>query len=173
MSVIARYDAPLDKMTKTITTIVLILALVSISIGIYAIYKEVSHYRAFFSLLIVLIGFSLFVLPYLFSPLEFMITTSGIVIKRLLRNINLPFSDIISMKRISKDIVITARLWGSGGLYGFIGLFYVKDLGKTWMYVTSRDKMVLIETIRGKKFIISPSDPDSFVEKAKQFLRSK
>jgi hypothetical protein len=62
-----------------------------------------------------------------------------------------------------------ARLGGSGGLYGYFGLFHIAGIGKTWMYVTNKDRVVYIQT-KEKQYAISPDNPDDFLLSLKQHL---
>lgn len=115
--------------------------------------------------------FLIVVLPYLLSPRGFILTANGVLIKRHLRSILIPYSEITAFRRASwtwRGI----RLWASGGLYGFFGLFHIQKLGRVQMYVTDRGKMILMETRQGKKYIISPSSPQEFLEKLKSLSSS-
>jgi hypothetical protein len=55
-----------------------------------------------------------------------------------------------------------ARLGGSGGLYGYFGLFHIAGIGKVWMYVTNKDRIILIKT-KEKQNAISPNNIDDFL----------
>lgn len=99
---------------------------------------------------------------YAFSPRGFELTPSGIVIRRLARSFEIPYEEIVEVERIEwtwKGI----RLWASGGLHGFFGLFQLRGIGRVWMYVTNRHKVVLVRTRRGVQYAISPEDPDAFL----------
>ena len=99
---------------------------------------------------------------YAFSPRGFDLTPSGIVVRRLARSFEIPYEEIAEVERVEwtwKGI----RLCASGGLYGFFGLFQLRGIGRVWMYVTNRHKVVLIRTRRGVQYAISPEDPDAFL----------
>lgn len=111
---------------------------------------------------------SIMVVPFLFSPKGFYVTPQGVVVKRVLRSFLIPHAEIKRVERVSwtwRGI----RLRASGGLYGYFGLFWLSELGRVWMYVTNRRSLVLIESRGGVKYIISPEDPDSFVEILRRF----
>ncbi len=107
---------------------------------------------------------------YLFSPRGFELSLRGIIVKRHLRSFEIPYEEIIEAKRVKwtwKGI----RLCASGGLYGFFGLFYLKGIGKVWAYVTSRNDIILLRTKRGIQYMLSPEDPEVFLEKLNTLIR--
>lgn len=54
------------------------------------------------------------------------------------------------------------RVWGNGGLFGWIGLFRNRRLGMYNAYVSNRYRCVVIE-LDERPLVISPSDPDSLI----------
>lgn len=80
-------------------------------------------------------------------------------IKNAFVNINIPEREISTVKRY-KRIGFNLRIFGVGGLFGYFGYF---NGGEIW-YVTNIKKKVKITTRSGKIYIISPEDPDGFLE---------
>lgn len=158
------FGAPYDRLVRIVTG--------TIIVGLSALFAWISYLTLseggltglIILLSLIMLFFLIIVLPYLFSPRRFILTANGVLIKRHLKSILIPYSDISNVRRISWNWR-AVRLSASGGLYGFFGLFYIQGLGRTWMYVTDRSKMVLIETKQGKKYIVSPSNPQIFLEK--------
>ena len=132
-----------------------------ISIATYTLYLSVKAGNSTAGLLTALLTIGILVVPYLFSPIAFELSKSGVIVKRPLRSFLIPYSEIV-------DVSITdlswkgIRLWASGGLYGFFGLFYVSNLGRVWAYVTRRKNIILIKT-KSLKYAISPEDPQTFL----------
>ena len=56
------------------------------------------------------------------------------------------------------------RLFGSGGLYGYFGYFYMKRIGRVRMYATNRHNMVLLVDQKGRKILVSPNEVDRFIQ---------
>ena len=54
------------------------------------------------------------------------------------------------------------RVWGSGGLYGYLGRFRA-DGGRLRAFVTDRHRVVLLAAGE-TRLALSPNDPDMFVE---------
>jgi len=159
----ARYGRSVWIITLTVCALI-------IAIAVNTLYVSLTNNNVEVGVLTALLCLGLLVVPYLFSPRAFELTRNGIVVRRILRSFEIPYSKIrkayladLSWKRI--------RLWASGGLYGFYGLFYVARLGKVWVYATRRCNLVVIET-EGNKYAISPEDPEEFLEMLKKFVPS-
>lgn len=54
------------------------------------------------------------------------------------------------------------RLWGSGGLFGFYGLFRTSKLGTSTWYMTNRSNAVIVRSSE-KTLVLSPDDTAVFV----------
>lgn len=102
-------------------------------------------------------------IPFLFSPKGYRLTSTELIIQRPVRSIVIPYNQVIEINQLNwiwKGI----RLGGSGGLYGYLGLFYLSGIGKVWMHVTNKNKMLLVKCINGKQYVISPSSIDFLTE---------
>jgi hypothetical protein len=62
----------------------------------------------------------------------------------------------------SADLAGSLRLWGSGGLFGYYGLFRTTTLGKCWWYLTSRDNAIVVITANVTA-LFSPDDTNGFL----------
>ena len=100
----------------------------------------------------------------LMMPLAYSVTQNHIRVRRLLADWELR-RDSVSAVRIleHKEMGFTLRLFGVGGLFGYFGMFRNARLGNFRMLGTRRNKALLIETITGKKFVITPDDPKEFI----------
>jgi hypothetical protein len=59
-------------------------------------------------------------------------------------------------------------LFGSGGLFGYYGLFRTRALGRSTWYVTNRKNRIVL--IAGAKtFVLSPDDVDGFLRALNSF----
>jgi hypothetical protein len=56
------------------------------------------------------------------------------------------------------------RRFGIGGLFSYSGLFSNRELGSYKAYVTHRKKTVLIQTKENELIVVSPGNPDGFVD---------
>lgn len=85
-----------------------------------------------------------------------------------------PFKSIEIPKAEIKDVrpvklsTRTIRTCGVGGLFGTGGWFWNKELGHFFVAMTNGHSLVLISN--GGKFVISPENPDRFIQDLKSSL---
>jgi len=156
--------ASYDDVVKKVTAAVWILLVAESLFFIYLFSVVVSQTSLATMLRVFIPSISLIVLlvPYLFKPKGFRLASKGLRIERLLNTITVPYNQILDAQR-GKWTWKAVRLGGSGGLYGYLGLFHLFGIGRVWMYTTNRHKMILIETKDGKKYAVSPENPEDFV----------
>ena len=65
------------------------------------------------------------------------------------------------------------RLFGIGGVFGYIGNFKNSILGNYKAYVTHRKKTVLIVTKESQKILISPDDPVEFIHSLRSAIEQE
>ena len=78
-------------------------------------------------------------------------------------NIKIPVENIEKIERFEK-IGFNFRTFGVGGLFGYFGYFNSNDV---W-YVTNIKKKVKITMKSGKIYMISPENPDDFLNTISQ-----
>jgi len=99
-------------------------------------------------------------IPILWVPQGFSIYDNTVIIRRIIGNKSIKVKGTPEYwVSISKGV----RLFGSGGLYGYYGLFWFKGMGRVWVYATRRKNLISITDDSGKKCIISPDNPDKFI----------
>ena len=103
------------------------------------------------------------VLAYAFSPRGYVIADRTIIVKRLIGNVRIPLENLRESRASTPaDVTGCIRLWGSGGMFGYYGLFRTTKLGKSTWYVTRRDKMIVVVT-DSKTTLYSPDDTAGFL----------
>jgi len=65
------------------------------------------------------------------------------------------------------------RLYGSNALFGYYGTFAFKGTGTVRMYATNRNNLVLITDVNGKKYLLSPDEPERFIEQTRTRLSTR
>ena len=143
------FTASYDRLTKFMSAflclafLVLIIATHSIALAIL-------------SLLIILVAYS-------YSPRGYILEGRSLVVQRLAGQVRIPLDEVREVRRITPDDLRGClRLWGSGGLFGYYGLFSSSQLGRFTQYATSRKNSVLLIT-GTKRFVVSPDDVDAFL----------
>ena len=115
------------------------------------------------SALVVCLSALTVVLPYAYSPRGYALRERSIVVKRLIGDARIPLERVREARRTtSDDLRGCIRLWGSGGMFGYYGLFRTSKLKKCWWYVTNRQNSVVVITDE-KTALFSPDDVDGFL----------
>ncbi|MBM6866031.1 hypothetical protein H6A66_12755 [Bacteroides caecigallinarum] len=99
-----------------------------------------------------------------YMPIRLTIGNDKIILHRLFGAINIPIKDIIAIKAIpNSETAFSIRIFGSGGLFGYLGKFKNKKLGNYTMYATNVNELILIRTDR-KTYVFSCRNRDEFIE---------
>jgi hypothetical protein len=156
--------APWDWLTRVITPGAFIL----VGVGTYDLLFR-NELEMWFALAIVSPVWIVFGLTYLFAPRGFRVSPAGVVIRRPIGPIVIPHADIGAAEVVER-VKPGFRLFGSGGLFGWIGLFTIQGGGSAKVYATRWDRMVRVKT-RQETYLLSPANPEAFLE-AVRFHRS-
>jgi Bacterial PH domain len=98
------------------------------------------------------------------SPRAYVVSYRAIEVERLIGNVQVPLEGVRETRRINTDDLRGCiRLWASGGLFGYYGLFRTARLGRCTWYVTNRKNVVVI-IAQSKTTLYSPDDVDGFLE---------
>lgn len=119
---------------------------------------------------VLLISVLIIVLAYAYSPRGYSVWQGEITIKRIAGSVRLNLRDARELRRATADDLRgTLRLFGSGGMFGYYGLFRTSKLGRAWWYVTDRSNIVIVVTGAGVT-LISPDDVDGLLAACAQFV---
>lgn len=146
----------MDGLVRVATAVVLALTALCIGVGFWL--PELRSMLAAGALLVLVILISRQIAP---KRLE--VTDDSLVIIRgwPFRKISVPLREITSVERV-KLSMWTMRSFGVGGLFSHSGRFWGSGIGTFYGGITSVADAVLIAA--GEKFVISPDDPDQFVQ---------
>jgi hypothetical protein len=117
-----------------------------------------------------LIFFSILIIPLLWAPQRYLVKDNIVMVRRRIGDAK------ICVSREPERWKWTwwgLRLFGSGGLYGYFGYFYMKRIGRVRMYATNRHNMVLLIDEKGEKMLVSPNEPDRFIRQLKESVLQK
>ncbi len=155
------FKASLDKFSFRISYVYIPIAALGIIANIYLILKKnpgsisVQTGVFFAMLFFILIEIS----SYLFRTSQYELKENAIYINRPIGNVIIPLSSVKDIYMVDeKDMKWTIRMFGSGGLFGYYGLFYNREQGRMTWYATQRRNYVMLITKRGKKIILTPDD---------------
>ncbi len=95
------------------------------------------------------------------APQRLEIGEEQIVILRRYKSIVINRSEIKSIQALSKsDFSGVIRTCGVGGLFGYFGHYYSRNIGKFTLYATTFDNLFLIRKWDGNSVVISCAEPD-------------
>jgi hypothetical protein len=105
----------------------------------------------------------LILLAYGYSPRGYTVSERTITAKRLVGDVTVPLDGVREARAaVADDFRTCVRLWGSGGLFGYYGLYWTKKLRKCRWYVTNRKKTVVLVT-ETRTAVFSPDDVAGFL----------
>jgi len=109
---------------------------------------------------------------YIYSTRGYHVTEEKIVIQRIGPNVEIDcrrITDLALIENIS-DYGSVLRL-GNGGLFGYFGYFRSGKLGNFKAYCKAFKCAVMVTTADGKKILLSPEDPGSFIRDVKLVMK--
>lgn len=112
------------------------------------------------------LGF-IWLIPFLFSPRGYMISPEGITIILRTYKKTIPKAQIKSIEIVEYTRPGVGLTWHTG-LFGYAGLFALNDGSTAKAYATSWDRMIRVNIIGGDPYLLSPAEPESFLETAKK-----
>jgi hypothetical protein len=105
-----------------------------------------------------------FALAWALAPGGYAVEAGRLRIDRPLRPIEIPLASIRAAAALPDGALSgSARIAGSGGLFGYYGRFWSRRLGAFRLYATRRTGLVAVDTDR-ERFVLSPEPPARFLE---------
>lgn len=179
------YECSQSKGIKWVTVIFFLIVSLAILVEIYYVSKGINVTGAIVVTAILLAAsFSCF----LVFPMYIIADDEGIGIRTLAHTVRIPYENIDHIERFDDQHQLfinkgkvgkvtlgfsfqmglfsagnTIRLFGLGGVFGYIGWFRTKGVGTFLSYVTDAKKAFLIHRIKGLPIAISVNEPDEFM----------
>lgn len=101
---------------------------------------------------------------YLTHPVKYTINQLGLEIKKPLSSKLIKFNTIESINEIKyEDLALRVRLFASGGVWGFFGLFRSSKYGLVNMQSSNFNNLILIKVKNKIVIVISPENKSEFM----------
>ena len=155
-----RFAAPLSLAIKLISIIVVGLLL---GVSIVGSYFMPASTPLFARLALALLPPVILLSTLLFVVRGYILTDGELRIERLGWENRFKLADVISVSADPDALRWSIRLCGSGGLFGFFGIFRNKTLGIYRAYGTDPQNTVVLK-LRHRTIVVTPHDPKRFVE---------
>ena len=102
-------------------------------------------------------------LSYAWSPRGYSVAGRSIFVHRLIGKARIPLDAVRELRRASSaDFDGCIRLFASGGMFGYYGLFRTSKLGSSHWYLTNRDRAIIVVS-GDKTYLVSPDSTDEFL----------
>ena len=179
------YECSQSKSVKWITAIFIVAMVLGVLTEMYYVSKGMNVTGAIIvSAVLLAVAFSCF----LVFPMYIITDDEGIGIRTLLWTKRIPYESIDHIERMDQQHPLfinkgkignatlgfkyqmgflsagnTIRLFGIGGVFGYIGWFRTKGIGTFLSFVTDAKKSFLIYRTKGMPIAISVNEPDEFM----------
>lgn len=101
------------------------------------------------------------------APVYILLEPQCFIMKKVLGKVKINYNSILFIDRYSPSLR-DVRIFGSGGFFGFIGLFSSEKIGKYYSFVGDSEQCFCIKTISGNSYVFSSEDVDIVIEKIKK-----
>lgn len=151
------FAAPKSLWIKIITAL-LALGFVALAAAIFMVDQDPAAIVIPIAMLLLVFGLS-----YYYSIAKYEVLPDKIIVHRPFDNIVIPTSNLTATRLEKKDIRMSIRTFGIGGVFSYTGTFWNGKLGSMTWYVTKMDNAVLLMDSRGNKTVVSPDMPAQFI----------
>ena len=152
------YCLPPDKTAKIITSLTFLASLAVLGFFAYLDLLQEPLY--------ILIAVSILAVPaisFLLSPKKVVLAEERMIIEKIMGKIEIPYEAIREIDFIERPKM--TRIFGSGGLFGYFGIFYAEGIGEVRVYAKRSRDFVLIKA--NGNYLIAPEKPEEFIENLK------
>jgi hypothetical protein len=157
------FKASMDPTAK-VTTVLITVLFVWIAAIQYTVIRKVTDdmLTPFMVLSMLLLVYGL---SYAFRVKGYVITAAELLVLRPLGTKHFQLQNIRSAEALVRsDLSWSIRTFGVGGLFGYYGKFFNSRFRSMTWYLTRRDATVLLYLDNGKKIVLSPDDPQEFMD---------
>jgi len=157
-----KYKASLDKLAKAISFLFVIISIFFLFFPNFFSIEEQEEVKIIFFVIPFLIFIS--ILCFILKPSYYILEDETIIIHRIFKDVKILRSDILKVELVpAEKLKWSIRTFGVGGLFGYFGKFYNRNIGSMTWYATQRENFVLIKTSKNN-IIITPDEAEDFVE---------
>lgn len=153
-----KFKASLDRIT-VIISIMVVIFFVALTVWVIYFVPDLGIYGN----ISIATGLATIVVSFLLYPTGYFVDDKSVAVKGVLFSRTILKEDIIAVEEIkTEDMSATIRAFGSGGFFGYFGLFY--NSKHKWMiwFATQRKNYVMVHTAK-RKFVFTPDNPQEFI----------
>ena len=151
-----------------ITTVVVTVALLGLLN--YSLNKFMIDNDDYEALLISVTIFILYGVFMINAPISVRLTTQYFELKKVVGSIRIEYAAISYIGRY-RPTLSDMKMFGSGGLWGFVGVFRNSDIGSYNAFIGDMQQSFLIKTVEGRLYVFSVEDVDNLITSIKRVIR--
>ena len=157
------FSTSLDNQAKLVTVGFLLLLFSTLMLPLFKLTFFFSPF-IYIPIFIWLLPIATICYSFLLKPVDYIISDKNVIIRRRIKTIVLTEVNIINVKLFHCHLLKNqGYISGVKGLFGYVGKTYLNGLGILRWYGTRKNKMVLITTKDHRRIIITPDEPEEFV----------
>jgi Bacterial PH domain len=150
------FSVSYDLTTKVISACIWVVPL----IAAFVVVRQNATARLVVGGSLLLIGLA----AYAYSPRVYAVSAEGITVWRPIGMVRVPLETVREVRPATgEDLAGCIRLWSSGGLFGYDGLYRTAKPGQCRWYVADRSRVVVLVTA-AETALFSPDDPNGFAK---------
>ena len=104
------------------------------------------------------------------APISARLTTQYFELKKVVGSIRIEYAAISYIGRY-RPALSDMKMFGSGGLWGFVGVFRNSDIGSYNAFIGDMQQSFLIRTVEGRVYVFSVEDVDDLIASIKRVIR--
>ncbi len=162
------FKAPWSIALKRVSTMACVV-LASITVGALAAWRMTGAAEI---LLVAVLPPLVLLLSALFMVKGYVLTDDQIVVKRLGWMTRLPLDGLKSVAGDQEAMDRSLKLFGSGGVLSYTGLFWNRKIGRYRAFATDPSRSVVL-SYPNRKIVITPDDPQRFIVRARGALKNR
>jgi len=151
-----------------ITTVVITVALLGLLN--YSLNKFMIDNDDYEALLISVTIFILYGVFMINAPISVRLTTQYFELKKVVGSIRIEYAAISYIGRYTPTLS-DMKMFSSGGLWGFVGVFRNSDIGSYSAFIGDMQQSFLIRTVEGRVYVFSVEDVDDLIASIKRVIR--
>ena len=149
----------------TVVVTVALLGLINYSLNKFMIDND--DYEALLISVTIFILYGIFMIN---APISVRLTTQYFELKKVVGSIRIEYAAISYIGHY-RPTLSDMKMFSSGGLWGFVGVFRNSDIGSYNAFIGDMQQSFLIRTVEGRIYVVSVEDVDDLIASIKRVIR--
>jgi len=165
------FKMPLDNLTRRLTVVLLVFFMVILPAFLLILALNASGTQRIMGIIFAAATVAVLPIFSLFAPKEYTVDESGITVHRRGLDVVIPAHSIVEVSTIAEPTRFV-KMGGVSYFLGYYGWFRCKEFGDFKAYIGRRRDLVIIKTLAGRTYALSPDDNDAFLQAVKEIAQN-